>query len=421
MKISNDQSVPQNMTQTRAWLMIVAGAFFYGYQFILRVAPNMITDELMSAFSIDATKLGIFSSCFYIAYASILLPLGVAMDKWGPRYLLAGAGLICASGCLIFSTTNSAFIASIGRLMMGLGAASGFLGTLKLGTMWLPARSFGKVIALTLTLGTLGAVLGGTPLEFVLNKCGWRNTINILAAIGVILSACLFFLIKNKKQEHHYHETGLLEGLKNVISSRQAWISSLYGMLMYTPLIIVGDLWGVSYLERLYNIKESIAAPIISSLFIGIAVGSPCFALLSDHLRKRRIPMIISAIICTLLYCVILYVASIPIALMYVCFFLAGFFFGGKALGFATIVEVLPSHVSGVAVGFANMLIMGSGIFTLPLVGYLLDASKLSSQITGDMSQYSLSDFKIALSIIPIALILASILSVTIQETYPEE
>lgn len=421
----NNESKRPAVSIFSGWLMVFFSGFFYGYQFILRVSPNMMTDELMQAFSVDATQLGVFTSCYYMTYAAVLIPLGIAMDKWGPRPLFAISGAICAAGCFIFASTNSALWASIGRLLMGAGAATGFLGTLKVGTLWLPSKHFGKVIALTLTLGTLGAVMGGTPLEFFLNAVGWRSSMHGLGAIGLLLSFILWFMLRPSEEQEE--KLDIKKGLKQVIASPQAWISSLYGMFMYTPLIIVGDLWGVSFLERLYGIEESEAAPMVSALFIGIALGSPCFAFFSDYMKKRKFPMILSSLLCLITYSSIFYLDSIPMSVMYGMFFAVGFFFGGKALGFATIVEVLPARISGLALGFANMVIMTSGITALPIVGYLLDAHKLhfhqestSGQII-EMASYSLSNFRFAMLFIPFVLTLSTILSFFIKETYPSE
>ena len=94
-----------------------------------------------------------------------MIPLGILMDRFGPRRMFFVGSLLCAFSCFLFSYVSTPFMACVARLIMGVGAASGFLGTLKLGTLWLPAHRFGQVIALAMVFGTLGAVLGGAPLE----------------------------------------------------------------------------------------------------------------------------------------------------------------------------------------------------------------------------------------------------------------
>ncbi len=399
------------------WLVVFISACFYAYQYILRVSPNMMTDELMEVFSMDATELGFFSSSFYLAYALALLPLGAVMDRWGPKYLLVAAALCCALGCELFALTSMPWVAGMGRFLIGLGAANGFLGTLKLGTLWLPAKSFSKVIALTMALGTLGAVLGGSPFEEFLNQFGWKTTLHVLAGIGIIISLALFLFIgTNPPRATTRPQGSVIHSLQEVIRAPQVWIASFYGMFMYIPIILFGDLWGVSYLERLYGVEESRAAQMIASLFFGMALGSPVFALISDILQKRTLPMTISAVVCSLFYGLILYQDDLAPLTMHICFFIAGFFYGGKSLGFASVVESLPHHLSGIAVGFSNMVIMTAGIFTLPLVGYLLDYHHGDHELS-----YTVGDFRFALCLIPIGLLISVLLSLWIKETYPKD
>ena len=105
---------------------------------------------------------------------------------------------------------------------------------------------------------------------------------------------------------------------------------------------------------------------------------------------------------------------------MYILFFLAGFFFGSKTLSFAAAIETLPKNNSGSAVGFMNTLVMSGGVIFLPLVGILLNVGKDSST-TNSMEQYTITDFRFALSVIPICMLLALIIIITTKETYPKD
>ncbi|MBP6219134.1 MAG: MFS transporter [Oligoflexales bacterium] len=415
-----------------AWLVVFSGAFFYGYQFVLRVSPNVMTQELMSAFSIDATYLGFFSSCYYISYCGSMIPLGLLMDRYGPRRLFITGSLFCALSCLLFSFSQHPQMACVARFIMGIGAASGFLGTLKLGTMWLPAKRFGRVIALTLVLGTLGAVVGGTPLRFAMNYFGWRAVTLGLGFIAMLISFIFLLFVKEKKitPQHTVPEEAypkLWPSMKLVLSSAQVWKVALYGMLMYLPIVIMGDLWGVSFLERFLKHQEggeipiggTEAASIISAMFIGMSIGCPCFATFSDFIKRRRGPILWGTALCLVFYLPILYSRDMSTTSMYILFFLVGFFYGGKSLSFASVVEYLPLSITGLALGFTNMLVMVSGMIGLPCVSFLLDLGS-DKKAMGIPPEYSLGDFRFALSVIPVCILVALLLGQTIRESYPD-
>jgi len=187
---------------------------------------------------------------------------------------------------------------------------------------------------------------------------------------------------------------------------------------MYVPLAVVGDQWGVSYLEKIYQIDEKVAASIIALMWIGVALGAPSFMILADFLNKRRIPMFLSALFAFISYAIIVFLHDVPLGVMYVLFFMGGFFFGGQNHIFACVTETVPTEVSGVAIGFSNMVVMLSGALSLPLVGYILDLESTSFTAAGT-AIYSASDFRIAFILVPICLGAAVLLTRFMRETYP--
>ena len=250
----------------------------------------------------------------------------------------------------------------------------------------------------------------------MISLLGWRDSLRLIGLFGLVLGLTLVLLIRNKRTKTRNHQ--MLVGLRIVLRSRSAWAAAIYGMTMYIPLVVIGDLWGVSFLERSYGIDESTAAPIIASMFIGLAAGSPVFALCSDMIRRRWPLMFLAALSCLAFYYTIIYTDWVSFAWSHVAFFLVGFFFGGKALSFAVVVESLPKAVSGVAVGFANTIVMTSGIVSLPLVGWLLDSRK-GAVTAQDMSIYTIADFRYALTVIPVSIAIAILMNLMVKETYP--
>ena len=80
------------------WIMCSIGALFYIYEYLLRVAPSVMTDDLMASFHIGAAALGNMVACYYYIYVPMQLVVGVLMDRFGPRRLFTVAGLACAMG-----------------------------------------------------------------------------------------------------------------------------------------------------------------------------------------------------------------------------------------------------------------------------------------------------------------------------------
>lgn len=402
----------------RAWLVVSSGALFYCYQFILRVAPNVLKDDWEKFFSMDASEFGQLVSLYSWSYAAIQLPLGVMLDRFGAGRIIVIASAICALSCFLFAASDSVYIAGIAMFFMGLGSAAGFLGSIKLGTTWFPPSQLAKVVALTLLFGTIGASIGGTPLSAASSQYGWQTAIIFLGFIGLLISLIIFMAVGRHGEPHTYEPSeDLLHGVVQVIRKPQAWLIATYGMLMYAPVTIMGTAWGVPFVKSVYNIQETIAATLTTALFIGAAVGSPVFALYSDKIQKRLPPMMLGVTLSLIVNAVVIFVPNIPIIQMYALFFAIGFCYTAKSLSFTSICEIMPPACSGVAVGFLNTITMATGALFHPLVGNLLDLHWNGTIISGT-NVYSEWDYRFALSIVPICMVIGMIVVRFIKETH---
>jgi sugar phosphate permease len=405
------------------WLIWASGALFYGYQFIVRVAPNVISDELMQTFGLDATGLGFLTGIYYYGYAGMQIPLGLIMDRFGPRIVLGIASILCGVATWIFAESGNVYLAGSARFLIGAASAGGFLGCIKLSTLWFSSRQMAMALGLTMFVGTTGASLGGAPLEFLVNVIGWRMTFQIVAGLGLIVGAIILIYVKNGPNHDPAKGEGVKHAFKSLLTvarSPQAWLAGIFGMLLYVPIAVVGDQWGVSFVEQTYGIHESIAATVVLAMFIGVALGGPIMARVSDITHTRKTPMLIGAICTSVCYTIILALpTTAPLWLLYILFFLCGLFFNGQPMCFAVNTESRPRSISGAALGFTNMVVMLSGVFALPLVGWLLDYHGDTPLINGHLS-YTANDFNFAFLMIPICLFAAIMLVFFIKETYPK-
>ncbi|MBX9697020.1 MAG: MFS transporter, partial [Alphaproteobacteria bacterium] len=134
----------------RAMTIWACGGLFYFYQFIFRVSPSVMTEELRTAFDANAYQIGNMISYYYIAYAILQIPIGLLLDRYGPRRLLTFSCLVCALGGAVFANAYTMPVASFGRFLMGAGSACAFIGTLKLATLWFPLEKVGLAAGVTM-------------------------------------------------------------------------------------------------------------------------------------------------------------------------------------------------------------------------------------------------------------------------------
>lgn len=409
----------------KGWMVVACGGIFYMYQFMIRVSPNIMNNQLLSNFAIDAAGLGVLLGAYSWSYSAMQIPLGITIDRFGPRLFLCIAAGLCALSCFIFGNTTSPLIGGCARFLMGMGSACGLIGTIKLGTLWLEPKHVAKVTGLVILMGTIGASLGGAPLEVLLTRVGFKNTMEFLGFIGLIVSIIIYFFVSNYPpvdrnagrpdncvNNHPFTDILLL------LKTPQAWILAIYGMLMYLPITVIGVVWGVSFIRTTYQISDATAATIVSTMFFGAAIGSPFFAYFSDITKNRRLPMFCGSFVTTIVWFSII-VFHVPYYLLYLLFFIGGFAYTAKSLSFASICETMPLKMSGVSIAFVNAVVMSTGTIFLPIIGTLIDYHSNEYQAL-KVPYYNSEDYRFALVIVPISLLISFLIVFFMKETHPD-
>ena len=197
------QPKQSNKARYLPWVIWFLGAFFYFYENLLQVSPGVMVQDLMRALSIDAGGLGVLIGMFFYTYAFIQIPAGVLADNYNVRLLLGGAIASCVLGCLLFASSQSVFLAGLGRLFIGLGSGFAAICSMKLATLLFPPKKFPFLVGLMVTLGMTGSIMGGGPLAIVVESIGWRNALYTLAIIGVVLSVFVVWLVREKEHTKH--------------------------------------------------------------------------------------------------------------------------------------------------------------------------------------------------------------------------
>jgi sugar phosphate permease len=413
----------------RSWLVWACAALFFGYQFLLRVSPSVMTQELMTDFHVDACALGTLTSCYFYAYVLLQLPVGTLLDKFGPRRLLTFAALLCTGGSLLFSSAETLALASLGRFLIGAGSAFGFLSCMKVGALWFPPQRISMVVGFTLFLGFTGALSGSYPMSFLVDALGWREAVWATAGGGVVLAFLIAIVVRDHPSKslrayiEQHHAIGnpslnIWKGLKIIVKKSQTWLLAFYGFMMFVPLVGFADLWGVPFLIHVHHMDKQSASFSAAFLYVGVALGTPILAFLSDWFRQYKFTLLWSALGTLIPFIIVVYVPDLPAFIIISMLFIAGLFLGGQFMTYSIITEINPLSVSGMATGFQNMLCLISGIIFQPFIGWLLDWFWEEAYENG-IRLYSSVAYQMAITSVIVALLFAVLAALFIREAYP--
>ena len=430
----NSQSLgPTDSSQSKAsitaWAIFFTGILYYCFAYLLRVYPSIMEPQLLSRFHITAGSFGVLTSFYYFAYAPMQLPVGVSVDRIGPRRSLLVACCISLLGVLLFATSRNYALALAGRFLVGFGAAFAYVTALKLATVWLPRRFFATATGAVTGSGMVAAIFTDIYLTHLIKTSGFQHALYFPLITGFALLVLIFLLVRDKPKNRNSTENTvqeeasalsyrqLLEYLFVIVKSSQMWIIGLVGALLYLPSSVFLDVWAIPYFERVFHMTPHDAALGVSIMLTGWICSSFATGALSDILGTRKFPLIIATFGAAAISAFIIYMPNIPMQALFILLFIFGALCGPHPLCFTLSKENHTQKISGTAIAFANFVIMMGGFIFQPVVGKILDWT-WSGHVENGIRIYTTGNYITALSILPVGLLIAGILSLFIKETY---
>jgi len=391
-----------------AWFIWGLGALFYLIGFFQRVAPAVMTQELMQDFQISASGLGNLSALYFYSYVAMQIPTGILADTLGPRKLLTAGCIVAGIGTLLFSISPGFIGAGLGRFLIGGSVAVAFVGLLKLSSSWFPKKLYAFVAGNALSIGLIGAITAGPPLRFLMDTFDWRSVIFVSGLITLVLGCIIWLIVRDRPQEKGY--SGFTDSIpqSKALSFKGTW-QNLFKVLKYRNTVllfiipggIVGciltfsGLWGVPFLISHHQLNPTKAASLTSCLLIGWAMGGPFFGWFSDRLGKRKPIYIVGAMVVTLGWSFILFMETLPFYPLVVILWITGFCSGCMIISFAFVMESVPRYLSGTVSGLINMGVMMGPMLLQPVVGKILDIY-WSGEMVNQVRFYSLEAYEYA-------------------------
>lgn len=395
------------------WL---TGAIFFFYAWVLRVAPSVMVEELMREFAVGAAAVGNLSAFYFYGYAGLQIPIGMMIDRFGPRRLMTLAALACAGGCVLSAWGTSLGWVAAGRLVIGASAAFSLVGAMAVAGQWFPSNRFAILSGWAMLFGMTGGVVGQAPLRMLVETMSWRQTYLLLATGGVVLAVAAALTVRDR----HRGAGGFKQvfaGLGEVMANRQTWLIAIAGLGTTGPLLGFAGLWGVPYFSVAHGLDRMAAATVTSTLFIGWGLGAPFFGWLSDRIGRRRWPFAAGLLLSLFGILGLVYLPAMPVwALVALCM-LCGFGGSAQIVGFAAVREHNPVRVSGTAIGLVNGIVTGAGALYQPLLGWMLDVLWAGGMVDG-ARVYDVADYRFAFGAVVAGSVIGLVCACAMRETY---
>lgn len=411
------------------WIVVFSASLFFFYEFIQMQMFNTISPYLLSEFKISATTLGYVSSGYFLADVMLLFPAGMILDRFSPRKVILIAMWVAVITTAIFGLSHSIWIAGLCHFAAGFGSAFCLLGCVRIASRWFPARSMAMIVGLIVTMAFFGGMVAQTPLAWLTKQLGWREALEIVAGLGLLIIGIIFMLVRDyppgkesffAAQKHELKTLGLKSSVAAALSNPQNWFCGFYTSFLNVPLMLLGGLWGSLYLTAVHHLTLMQASYVTSMIFFGSMIGCPLIGALSDRLALRKLPMIVFGVISLPAMLAIVYMPNLSLTTLLLLFFGLGLFTSAQTIGYPVIAESNPKMMTGTGMGLSSVLIMGAPLVFEPIFGRLMDKS-WNGKIVDGAHVYSAQTYYHSMLLLVGVLAVGLIASFFIRETYAKE
>lgn len=343
-------------------MLVVFGPFAAGYflSFFFRNVNAVISRELAAEFSLSPADLGFLTSMYLLAFAAFQLPLGVLLDRYGPRRVVAVLLLVAAAGALTFALARDFTMLSIGRALLGLGVSAGLMGAIKAFTLWFPLSRLATLNGLYLAAGGLGTLSATAPAEALLGAYGWRALFFLLCAASVGAALLVFFVVPEKKlpgEEQTLRQQ--VAGFGAIFASATFWRIALPLVVCHAGYLTLQGLWLGPWL---YDIAGEDRQGVANYLFATAAaymVGSIFFGVGADRLAHRVSRMAMYKLgLCISVAMFVLLAARVQTGLAAILL-VYGFTAISAALAYAVLTPLFAPELTGRLSTASNVMMFG--------------------------------------------------------------
>jgi len=398
-------------------MLVVFCPFAAGYylSYFYRYVNAVIAKDLVADFGIAPGDLGLLTSAYFLSFAAAQLPLGVALDRFGPRRCTAALFCVAGVGALVFGLAKDLAMLSIGRALIGLGVSAGLMGSIKAFTLWFPREKLTALSGWMIGIGSIGTLSATAPMEALLGPLGWRAIFVGLAVLSLLAAMLIFFVVperalpgRGEGWREQFRQVGLIFSrvdfwrLAAPLVISQATFQALQG-LWFAPWL--ADVHGLDRGTAANYLFASAAAYMAASLGLGMVTdfGAKCGI---SQLRIYQVGMLL----CAAAFAPLAYGVSAGVLIVLVVFAATSI---AAIIAYTLLTHLVPASQTGRVTTASNLLLFGTSFAVQWGVGSILGLWPAEG------GRYDPAGYRVAFGVLLAAQAAAAVWLLTARETRP--
>ncbi|MDK9707460.1 MAG: MFS transporter [Desulforhopalus sp.] len=359
-------------TLLRVFLPFAAGYFL---SYLYRVVNAVIAPDLIADTGIGPSALGMLTAVYFITFASFQLPLGVLLDRYGPRRVEAALLLIAALGALIFSSATQLFGLVLGRACIGLGVSACLMAAFKAYTLWFEKAKWPLINGLQMAAGGLGALAATSPVEAALKITDWRGVFMGLAILTLAAAGAVFLIVPEKPglNEKKENLNNQILGIKEIFTSRMFWRTAPLTTASQAAFMAIQGLWAGPWLTHIGKLSRAEVADTLFWVAAAMVAGFIILGTLAERLSRRGIGVAITAVVGMSLFMLVQVLLMVqPTGWLFPLWLAFGFLGTSGVVAYSALSQDFPVHLSGRVTTALNLLVFVAAFVAQWAVGAII-------------------------------------------------
>ncbi|MBX6426642.1 MAG: MFS transporter [Variibacter sp.] len=367
---------PIRLTSVVGLTLIATLVATYMVSQTLRNSIGVIAPNLAAELGLSASQLGLLSSAFFISFAAAQVPLGLALDRFGPKLCILVCTAIVIVGTGLFASAETPGALIFARVLIGLGCSCYLMAPLAFYARRFSPDRFSTLAGLQLGLGTLGTLFATAPLAMSTAALGWRMTFWLIAGAMVIGGVLVALVVPADRGFALARGESLRESLAGTLAAiRTPSVTRLFLMQLatYSSFALVVGLWGGPYLTHVYGYGLVERGDLLFLAAAGQVVGLVLNGPIERWLRSHKAPVTLGAALTAALFLVLAVAGSLPPLLLTLWLFAFGLVSAYMPALIAHGKSLFPAALTGRGLTWLNMGSMAGVFLTQFASGVAID------------------------------------------------
>ena len=272
-------------------------ALGYFLSYLYRVVNAVLAPDLASELGIGPSELGLLTAAYFITFAAFQLPLGVLLDRFGPRKIESFLLIFAGAGAFIFSRAESVSGLVLGRALIGFGVSTCLMAAFKAFALWFRRERLPLINGIQMAAGGFGALTATAPMEAALGVTDWRGVFFILSIITLAVAAAVFFVVPEKKMEQNGDRIKeQIQGIIQVFSSLTFWRIAPLTVMSQAAFLAIQGLWSGPWLRDVAGMERDMIAQVLLMIAAAMVGGFILMGAVAERLSRLGIkPIVIAA------------------------------------------------------------------------------------------------------------------------------